>query len=159
MTIERFILIAVSVISVASFFYIPKDKIRLALISFTVINATSWSAVLYLTQKGALEYPVREFVIATRANFIPQFLFFPTVAAWFILLYPKDSGFIRKVIHYFIFVSIPIWFIYFIATYTDLENFLKGSGKSQVFRMYKSFLFQFALTHLYVKWFTKKRKL
>lgn len=159
MTLERFILIAISLISIGSVFYIPKEKYRLALISFLVFRALTWAVIVFLVQTGAIEYPVREFTRATQIGFITNYLFYPMIFVWFILSFPTKESLKKKILHYFIFISVIVWFIYFIAVYTDLENFIKGTVRSQTIRLYLNFSIDFIICHIYILWFSKKTNL
>lgn len=156
MTQEHFIMAAVSAITVASVFYIPKDKYRLALISFVSSQAITWAGSLIQVQLGAYEYPVREFPVATRGSFLHLFLFAPMIFTWFILVFPSGASLFRKILHYFIFVSVVVWFIIYISYYTDLQNQLKGTALTQIIGYYFRFTIYFVLCKLYISWFAKK---
>jgi len=92
LTIERFILNSVSAISIASIFYIPKEKFRLALVSFLVFQALTWPASILLVELGRIEFPVREFPRATPVGFITNYIFYPTIFAWFVLMFPINAS-------------------------------------------------------------------
>lgn len=160
MSIEEFILLAISLLAIASIIYIPKTKYRLVLISFLAFEATTWASTNILVHTGAISFPVRGlFTKASQVGFIQNFFFFPMVYAWFILLYPQKRTWAGKILHYIIFVSFIVWFIYFVSVYTALEEFIKGTPFSQLIRLYISFFFQFFLCHLYIKWLSKKTNL
>ncbi len=159
MTLERFILVAITAISIASVVYIPKDKYRLALISFCIFQTLTWAVALILVQIGSIEYPVREFSRATQVGFTTNYIFFPMVYVWFILLFPTKASWANKILHFFIFVSVIVWFIYFTAVYTDLENIKKGTPLSQIIRLYINFSVDFIICHIYISWFSKKEAL
>lgn len=156
MTIERFTLTAECIITIVSIFYIPKEKIRLAFAAFSAFQAVTWLYDVILVQLKVVEYPVRIFVKSTSINFLPEFLVYPAVFAWFILLYPRKPGLLRRCAHYIFFISLPIWFIYFITKYTELERFTTGLTLWQFIRMYASFFTLFVLCRFYLKWFSKK---
>ncbi len=156
MTIERFILLAVSIVAVISLFYIPKHRKRLALAGFLAFEATTWASTNILVQTGVISFPVREFVNATNVGFVQNFIFYPVIFMWFLLLFPEKSPIIAQISHYIVFISAVVWFIFFISVFTELENFVKGTKQTQLVRLYLSFTFQFGLCHLYITWFTKK---
>ena len=158
MSIERFILIAITVLSISSMLYIPKKKVNVAFLSFLAFQATSWLASILLVQRGKAVYPVREFTKATNINFIPQFLFYPTIFMWHILLFPKDKCILFKVVHSIIFVSVMVWFVFFVAKYTDILIFPNSSDFSSVLNGYIRIIFQFSVCHFYINWFYKKYK-
>lgn len=155
-TIERFILLAVSLGAIISVFYIPKCKRREAVVAFAAFQTTTWTVINILVQIGAVAFPVREFQIATRVGVSQNFFVFPIIFTMFIVLYPEKMHFVWRVLHYGVFISVIVWFVYFISVYTDLEEFGKGSRLSQIIRLYRDFSLQFILCHKYVKWFSKK---
>lgn len=156
MTQEYFLIAAMAALPIASVFYIPKHKLRLVLISFLAFQAITWARTIILEQIGIIEYPVREFMNATQGNFTLHFLFTPMIFTWFILLFPNKASIIKKIIHYLVFISAIVWPIFYIAVYTDLQNFLKGSLISHLIRLYISFTIYFITCRLYVTWFSKK---
>lgn len=153
MTIERFIFIAITLISVSSILYIPRGKFRIALVAFLSFQATTWCVSMVLAQTGQVVYPIREFVKATSINFIPQFLFYPMIFMWFILLFPKGKSIPRIAVHYLFFVSCMFGFIYFTAVYTGMYNIPKANSISTIIKGYVRNLLQYIVCHLYVKWF------
>jgi hypothetical protein len=156
MTIERFTLISMAIFSITSVFYIPKEKIRLALVAYVAFQTTTWFIFIFLTEINYVASPVREFVKATRAAFIPAFLFNPMIFTLYIILFPKRDNLLLKLSHYLIFVSIIVGVAYFTAIYTDIYKILKGSILSQLINAYLRNIIQFALCHLYIKWLFKK---
>lgn len=156
MPMERFILIAISVAAVISLFYIPKPYYRLALISFLAFEATTWASMIILVQIGEIAFPVRTFARATQAGFLQNFICYPVIYAWFMITYRNRATLTGKLLHYIVFISAIVWFIYFTSMYTELEEFLTGTPYTQLIRLYLSFAFQFALCHLYITWLNKK---
>jgi len=159
LTIERFILISVFAISITSIFYIPKEKYRLALVSFLMFQSFTWPAIIILVELGKIEFPVREFTRATQGGFTTNYLFYPMIFVWFILMFPVRASLLKKILHYFIFISFIVWFTNFTAVYTKLEHALTGTLFSQTLRSYISFLFYFSISHVFILWFTKKSNL
>ncbi|MBB3113390.1 hypothetical protein FHS18_005502 [Paenibacillus phyllosphaerae] len=100
--------------------------------------------------------PIREFQRATEVNFVPQFIFYPMLFTWFILLFPDKRSLFTKIMHYILFVSIMVWFIYFTAKYSDIYKFLGGTEFSRLANGYVRNFLQFAGCHLYISWFFKK---
>lgn len=155
MSKEYFIIIAVTAVSLASIFYIPKERYRLALVSFLVSQVISWPQPLLFVQIGYVEFPVREFMRATKLSFSILYLFLPMIFAWFMLLFPQNALVLRKIIHYLIFVSIIVWFTYFNSVYTDLQVFLKGTMLFNVSFLYFRVTLYFIISRLFIKWFFK----
>lgn len=156
MQIEKFILIAIALISISSLIYIPKKELRKALLSFLIFQATTWATSIALVQKGTIIYSIKEFPKAVNVNLIPQFLFYPTIFMWFILIFPKNRNILIKVMHYVIFVSIMVWFIFFTARYTNIHIFPNSTNRSIVTKGYVRSFLQFAFSHLYITWFFRK---
>ncbi|WP_369699115.1 CBO0543 family protein [Paenibacillus silviterrae] len=103
---ERFIFIAITLVSLSTLMYIREKEIRKALLSFVTFQATTWLTSILMVQYGKIEYPVREFQTATAVNFVPQFIFYPTLFTWFILLFPTNRSLVIKIMHYILFVCI-----------------------------------------------------
>ncbi|ADY56298.1 hypothetical protein Sgly_2004 [Syntrophobotulus glycolicus DSM 8271] len=159
MSIEWFIVTAISVMVFLSVFYVPKAKHRLAFISLITFEATTWASINILVQSNQISFPVREFAKATQVGFLQNFLFYPMIFAWFMILYPAGPSKLKKILHYLVFVSIVVWFIYFVSVYTDLENFISHTKYSQLIRLYLSFLLQFIFSRTFIKWFAKETNL
>lgn len=157
MTIERIIFITVALLSIVSMLFIPKEKIRIALLSFIAFQTTTWVTSIFLVQFGKAVYPVREFVVATNVNFIPQFFLYPSIFMWFILLFPKYRSILVKITHYFIFVSLMVWFIYLTSKFTNIYRFPKASDYSILTKGYLRNAAQYAICHLYIAWFFKQK--
>lgn len=156
MTLERFILITIAILSLVSILYVPQNHFRKALLSMLAFQATTWFVSITLVNGGLVEFPVREFVRATAVLFTPQFLFYPAIFTWFIFLYPNNRNFVYKLLHWTIFISLSSWFAFFIGVYTDLSEFLKGTRLLQIFNTYWRFALQYLVSYLYIKWFFKK---
>lgn len=159
MTIERFIMVSVFAISIASIFYIPKEKYRLALVSFFMFQAFTWPAIILLVELGKIEFPVREFPRATQVGFTTNYLFYPMIFVWFILMFPIKASLFKKFLHYFIFVSFSVWFINFTAVFTALENPLAGTLFSQTVRTYITFFIYYFISRVFILWFSKRSNL
>ncbi|AET68202.1 hypothetical protein Desor_2655 [Desulfosporosinus orientis DSM 765] len=159
MTIERFILFSITAISLASLFYIPKEKYRQALVSFLIFQAFTWPGTILLVQFGKIEFPVREFTQATQVGFTTNYLFYPMIFVWFVIMYPSKACLTKRFLHYFIFVSFSVWFINFTTIYTALENPLAGTLFSQTTRSYITFFAYYYISHGFIVWFSKKSNL
>lgn len=159
MSKEFFILTVVTIFSITTVFYIPKDKYRLSFVSFFTFQTLTWAGFIILVELGKIEFPVRLFVRATRGGVVNNFLFFPMIFVWFVIIFERIKSRVKKVFHYVYFISLIVWYIKFIAEYTNLQNFLKGTPVSQIVRLYINFTAYFIVSHLFVLWFSKKAKL
>lgn len=156
MSIERFILIAMIIISISTILYIPKDQFRKALLSLLVFQATTWFVSIVLVQTGSTVYPVREFMKATSVVFTPEFFFYPINFVWFIFLFPHKLSSAYKILHWIIFISISSWSVYFLGKYTNFTEPVKNSPILNMFNTYWLFALQYLFCFLYIKWFFKK---
>ncbi|TXK76094.1 CBO0543 family protein [Paenibacillus sp. N3.4] len=92
---ERIILIAVWVIAIAAFFFIPKRHRREAQVIFLFQQFLSWILGLIVVQNGWLQYPVRE-LHENRTSFTFEFMGYPIIAVYMNLYYPvKKSAWVR----------------------------------------------------------------
>lgn len=157
MSIERFVLIAVNAFAVFSLVLLPKQNYRKALLAFVVFQATTWFVSIMLVQFNIMDYPVRLFVKATRVNFFNEFLFYPSTFMWFVNFYPKDRSLIIKILHRLFFISISVWFIYFISTYTNLSRFGANLKYPTYIGTYIRFTIQYEICYFYINLFCKKR--
>jgi hypothetical protein len=158
MKIEYFIYIAIAVLSILSVPYIPKEKIKKALLSLLTFQTSTWFTSIMLVERNKITYPIREFTKATSVNFIPQFIFYPTIFMWFILLFPHNKNLAFKILHYMTFVSIMVWFIYFAAKYTNINKYTTSLDYYFVSQAYFRNFIQYAICHLYTSWFFKEGK-
>lgn len=157
MSKQLFIPITISLISVLSLIFIPKAQRRRAFIAFNIFQACSWIVVLTLVQGHQMTFPIREFPKASRANFLSQFMYYPIGFVWFVILYPEKGTNFKKAVHYFLFVSIPIVYIYLTIRFTDLRKPVSNNMYSMFILNYTSFFLEYRLCHLFVKWFFKEK--
>ncbi|MDF2840296.1 MAG: hypothetical protein K0Q99_1068 [Clostridia bacterium] len=156
MSMERFLLIAMVIIPVFSFLYIPKNQFKKALMSFLAFQATTWFVSIMLVETETVVFPVREFVKATRIVFITEFFFYPIIFVWFIFLAPKMISLKYKILHWCLFISLTSWLAYFLGKYTDLSEFVRGNVYFGMFNTYWLFTLQYLICYYYVKWLYKK---
>ena len=156
---ETFTLIATSVAALASIFYIPKDKYRLALLSVVTSQAITWAASLVMIELGLYSFPVREFPHATQSSFLHLFVFYPAVFTWFILLFPTGASLFKRAAHYLIFISAIVWFEYYMAVYTKLKEFYIYPMSLQIAGLYIRFVVYFYACRRYITWMVKKTPL
>lgn len=156
MSLERFLLIAMVIIPIATFIYIPKDQYKKALLSLLSFQATTWFVSTLLVQTETVIFPVREFTRATRVVFITEFFFYPIFFVWFIFLTPQRTGLSYRILHWCVFISLNSWAAYFLGKYTDLSEFIRGSTLFGIFNTYWLFALQYLLCYLYIRWLHKK---
>lgn len=108
MSFERGFLIVFSIVCIFSLIkFIPKDKKRDAWILFLFLQVITWPAGLISVEMGWIEYPTQLLPHANSYNqtsFTFEFFFFPVVAIFFSLYYPRKKYW-SIVLLYFIGIS------------------------------------------------------
>ncbi|WP_345788342.1 CBO0543 family protein [Desulfosporosinus orientis] len=61
--------------------FIPKDKIRKALIAFLFKQVITWAVGLGVVELRLIEYPVRLFPYANRTSFSFEYFIYPSICA------------------------------------------------------------------------------
>lgn len=115
MSREFFILACSWVISLVTLLSISKGKTRLIQISYLFTQALAWLFEFILVLFRLVEFPYREFKIATKMSFSLYYLIFPIVGVLFIQFYPKQPTKL-KVLLYYLLISMVI------PTYTSLAE-------------------------------------
>jgi hypothetical protein len=159
MLLEYFLLIVPNIFSAISLIYVPKESLRKACLSLLTFQGATWLISIILVQLNILAFPVRLFQKATRANFLNEFLLYPTIFMWFVLLYPKDRSLIIKIMHHIIFISILTWYMYFLNTYTNLSKPVTILIHPLVLDIYTRVAICYEICYLYVKLFSNKKHL
>lgn len=159
MSLEYFLLIVPNIFSAISLIYVPKASLRKALLSFLTFQGATWFLSVILVQLNILAFPVRLFEKATRANFLNEFLLYPIIFMWFILLYPKNRGLIIKIMHHIIFISILTWYMYFLNTYTALSKPVTILIGPLVLDIYIRVTISYEICYFYIKIFSNKKRL
>ncbi len=103
--------------------YIPKESRRLAHISFLFSQSIAWVIEYIQVLLGLVEFPTREFSQATNMSFSLHYIVYPTFGVFFILLYPKDKGNPRMMIHYLLFSMAISTYSVFVEKYSTLFEF------------------------------------
>jgi hypothetical protein len=106
MILERSILVGVTIISLLLILVIPRDKIRLALVAFSVKQFITTILGHVVVESGALAYPVREFAQVNRTSFIYEFLAYPMLCAVFNVYYPTHRNRLWQIGYYVLFCTV-----------------------------------------------------
>lgn len=104
MRIEYFIYIAIAVLSILSILYIPKEKIRKALLSLLAFQTSTWFTSIILVQRNKITYSVRELSKANSTSFSFEFFILPLLCIFFNLHFPEDKSFYEKLRYYISFL-------------------------------------------------------
>jgi hypothetical protein len=72
--------------------FVPKRKLRDAIISHLFMQIPNWLLGLTVVELGLIKYPVRFLAIAMRSSFTFEFMAFPTVSVIYNIYYPVDRS-------------------------------------------------------------------
>ncbi|MDE5052650.1 hypothetical protein NQZ71_19975 (plasmid) [Niallia taxi] len=127
MNFERWFLIGFTIICIISLFkFVPKDKRRDAWVLFLFLQLITWPAGLFTVEKGWIEYPIQllpQTNTYNKTSFSFEFFFFPVVAIFFSLYFPRRKNWMIILLYY---VGIAGFFTIlegFLERYTALVNY------------------------------------
>jgi hypothetical protein len=153
MRIEHIIYIAeVIVVIFLLIKFIPRDKIREAHVAFFFKLVITWSIGLMVAEYRLIEYPVRAFPYATRANFLFEFFLYPSICALFVLNYPEKKSIFARFMYYVWFCSTLTIIEVLEESYTDTLKYIHWSW----YTTWITFFITFYLSRKYNKWFFKQ---
>lgn len=124
MRMEWWILISVFAIATSILAFIPKNKMRLAVVAFLATQVITFLIGLVVVELGLLAYPVRLFASVNRTSFTYEYYAFPVVCAAFNVWYPHNQGKTIQLGYYVGFVSILTAIEVIIEKYTDLIEYI-----------------------------------
>jgi hypothetical protein len=124
MRIEWWLLLSVYVVATGILFFIPKNKIRLAVVAFLFQQIITFLIGLMVVELGLLEYPVRLFASINRTSFTYEYYAFPVVCAVFNVWYPNDRSTLTQLGYYVGFCSVLTIFEVIIEKYTHLIKYI-----------------------------------
>jgi hypothetical protein len=122
--LEWWILISVWVAATGVLFFIPKNKIRLAIVAFLFKQVITFLIGLVVVELGLIEYPVRLFASVNRTSFTYEYYAFPVMCAIFTVWYPNDRSTLTKWGYYVGYTSILTFLEVIIEKYTDLIEYI-----------------------------------
>lgn len=124
MRIEWWILLSVYAIATGILFFVPKNKIRLAVVAFLFQQIITFLIGLVVVELGLLEYPVRLFASINRTSFTFEYYAFPVICAAFNVWYPNDRSTIIQLGYYAGFSSVLTIAEVLIEKYTYLIKYI-----------------------------------
>jgi hypothetical protein len=125
MRIEWWILLSVWVVATGILFFIPKNKIRLAVVAFLFQQIITFLIGLVVVEFGLLEYPVRLFPTVNRTSFTFEYYAFPVICAAFNVWYPNDRSILIQVGYYVGVSSVLTIAEVILEKYTKLINYIQ----------------------------------
>jgi hypothetical protein len=124
MRIEWGILLSVYLVATGILFFIPKNKLRLAVVAFLFQQGITFATGLVVVEWGLLEYPVRLFASINRASFTFEYYAFPVICAAFNVWYPNHRSTLIQLGYYVGFSSVLTIGEMIIEKYTDLITYI-----------------------------------
>ncbi|MDR7001358.1 CBO0543 family protein [Neobacillus niacini] len=124
MRIEWWILLSVWVVATGILFFIPKNKIRLAVVAFLFNQIITFLIGLLVVELGLIEYPIRLFASINRTSFTYEYYAFPVICAAFIVWYPNNQGKLIQLGYYAGYSSFLTIVEVMIENYTHLIKYL-----------------------------------
>ncbi len=142
MTLERGILVGVTVVSLLLILVIPRQRYRLAIVAFLTTQFMTTILGHVVVDSGALIYPVREFAEVNRTSFIYEFLAYPMVSAVFNAHYPVGRNRLTQIGYYVLYSSVLTIGEVVIERYTNLIVYIEWNW----FWTWGSLLITFSIT-------------
>lgn len=124
MSLDHWMLVCIYLVSSVAFLLIQKKHARQAQICFIFQQLLNWILGLCVVEAGWIEYPVREFQIATHTSFAFEYFVFPVITAYFNIFFPEKRHTGAKIGYYLAFtlgITIPEIFI---VRYTQLIKYI-----------------------------------
>lgn len=154
MRMEWWILIFVFIVSTGILFFIPKHKIRLAVVAFLFKQVITFLAGLSVVQFGLLEYPIRLFPSINRASIMFEYYAFPVVCALFNSRYPNNRSSLIQLGYYVLFCTVLTIMEVIIEKYTELITYIHWDWYVTWITIFLSFY----LSRLFCIWFFSNDK-
>ncbi|WP_102275672.1 CBO0543 family protein [Cytobacillus massiliigabonensis] len=152
MRIEWWILLLVNTVATGILFFIPKNKIRLAIVAFLFKQLITFLIGLVVVELGLLEYPVRLFASINRTSFTFEYYAFPVVCAAFNVWYPIGRSTLIQLSYYAGYSSVITIIEIIIEKYTDLIKYIHWDWYTTWITICLSFL----ISRLFCIWFFAK---
>ena len=88
------------------FRFIPKYEIRKANVAYLFTLIITWPMGLIVANYKLIEYPIRLFTYANKANFLFEYFYLPAICALFVVNYPEKKGVLARFRYYFYYCTI-----------------------------------------------------
>jgi len=107
--------------------FIPKNKIREALVSISFNQLITWPMGLIVVALGLIEYPVRLFSHTSKTCFSFEYFSLPSICAIFNVNYPEKKGPFGQFMYYFYYCTAITIFEVFTEKYTSRLKYIHWS--------------------------------
>ncbi|EKN63954.1 hypothetical protein P9E76_05515 [Schinkia azotoformans] len=152
MRIEWWILLSVYAVATGIVFFIPKNKLRLAVVAFLFTQIITFLIGLVVVELGLLKYPIRLFTTINRTSFTFEYYAFPVVCSAFNVWYPNDRSALIQLGYYVGVGSLLTLVEVIIEKYTDLIEYIHWEWYITLLTICLSFF----VTRLFCVWFFEK---
>jgi|SRR4051812_36892352 hypothetical protein len=133
--------------------FVPRNRIREAIVVFSFKQMLSWLFGLLVVEKKLISYPYRMFFKkALKSSFTFEFFIYPATCVFFNLHYPDKRGKLFKFFYHVSFPAIITFFEIIALKYTRLIKYKNWTW-------YLTFLTLWAtnyLSHVYHRWYFKE---
>lgn len=134
--------------------FVPRDKIRQAIIIFFFKQFLTWILGLTVVHFGLIEYPVRSFAKATMTSFDFEYFFYPAVCVVFNLYYPEGEGWMHEFMYYFYYCSVMTFIEVIVEKYTDILNYIHWTW----YITWITLFITFYISHKFFLWYFRLNK-
>ncbi|MCU9614865.1 hypothetical protein OEV98_15075 [Caldibacillus lycopersici] len=132
--------------------FVPKRRIREAIIPFFFKQCITWIFGLMVVEKRLISYPIRLFFNrATKSSFTFEYFVYPSLCVLFNLYYPKKSNNVQKLLYYFFHTAIITCFEIYAVKFTKLIKYDKWSW----YWSFASIWVTYYLSHIFYQWYFK----
>lgn len=132
-------------------FFVPKKKIRQAIVVFMFKQMITWFIGLLVVELRLLEYPVRSFAYATKTSFDFEYFVYPAFSVLFNLHYPEGKSFAKRFLHFIYYCSALTAVEVVVEKYTDILKYTHWSW----YTTFITFFITFFMSRQFYKWFFK----
>jgi hypothetical protein len=132
-------------------FFVPKARIREAIVIFMFKQMITWIIGLLVVELRMLEYPVRSFAYASKTSFDFEYFIYPSFCVLFNLYYPEGKSFTKRFLHFIYFCSFLTVIEVVVEKYTDILVYLHWSW----YITFVTLFITFFMSRQFYKWFFK----
>ncbi|MDD2211379.1 MAG: hypothetical protein PHV56_00105 [Clostridia bacterium] len=133
-------------------FFIPKNKIREAIVIFMFKQVITWLIGLSVVELRLIEYPVELlFTYANRTSFSFEYFIYPSISAVFILNFPVRKSKVQQFMYYTYFCSIMTFLEVLCVKYTNIIKYIHWTW----YVTWISLFLTFYISRQFYLWFFK----
>ncbi|MBJ6360979.1 CBO0543 family protein [Paenibacillus roseus] len=123
LTVERIIIILAWIISLVGLLVLKRLSWREKFLLFIAVQFFTWSLGMINVELGVIQYPVRDFSVATSVNFSFHYVLFPAIGVYFVAYYPAGRRLISRLLYNFSFAAGFVIGYVLCRKYTELVDF------------------------------------